>query len=189
MRFRLFPWSGGAALTACAVALGVSTNQNLRSFLVYVLIGTMLFYPLLDRQWRPPGLPKQFRNSAAWAFLMLTAAALLAWKPEYFKPGLSTLVTAALPEEWFFRAYFMTSVGFGLQANLTASLLFSVLHGLTRGWPIAALVFVPSLFYGWLYQRTRDLPLLVLMHALSNIVFMMFIAAYVDRWFPVIATR
>ena len=149
----------------------------------------MLFFPLADREWQPPALPRDFRDSAARSILFLSAAALLAWKPEYLKPGLSTLVTAALPEEWFFRAYFMTSVGFGLQANLTASLLFSVLHGLARGWPIAALVFVPSLFYGWLYQRTRDLPLLVLMHALSNIVFMMFIAAYVDRWFPVIATR
>ena len=185
MRIRLFPWIGGAALTACAAALGASANQNLRSFLVYVLIGTMLFYPLLDRQWRPPGLPKQFRNSAAWAFLMLTAAALLAWKPIYLQPSLSTLFTAALPEEWFFRAYFMTSLGSGLPANLVASVLFSVLHGLTRGWVMAIQVFIPSLLYGWLYQRTRDLPLLVLTHTLSNIVFMMFIANFLGKWFGI----
>ncbi len=185
MRIRLFPWIGGAALTACAAALGASANQNLRSFLVYVLIGTMLFYPLLDRQWRPPGLPKQFRNSAAWAFLMLTAAALLAWKPIYLQPSLSTLFTAALPEEWFFRAYFMTSLGSGLPANLITSLLFSTLHGWTHSWVMAILVFIPSLLYGWLYQRTRDLPLLVLTHALSNIVFMMFIANFLTKWFGI----
>lgn len=33
----------------------------------------------------------------------------------------------------------------------------------------------PSLVYGCLYQRTRDLPLLVLLHALSNLVFVMFL--------------
>ncbi len=120
---------------------------------------------------------------------MLTAAGLCAWKPVYLEPGLSTLVTAALPEEWFFRAYFMTRVGSGFPANLIASVLFCILHGLARGWPIAALVFVPSLFYGWLYQRTRDVPLLVLVHALSNIVFMMFIATDVDRWLAVIAAH
>lgn len=189
MRIRLFPWIGGAALTACAAALEPSANQDIGNFLVYVLIGTMLFYPLLDRQWRPPGLPGQFRNGAAWGLLILAAATLFAWKPAYLEPGLSTLFTAALPEEWFFRAYFMTSVGSGFSANLIASIVFSTLHGLARGWPIAALVFVPSLFYGWLYQRTRDLPLLVLVHTLSNIVFMIFIAADINRWLAVIAAH
>jgi len=36
----------------------------------------------------------------------------------------------------------------------------------------------PSLVYGWLYQRTRDLPLIVLLHALSNLVFVMFLSRY-----------
>ncbi len=48
----------------------------------------------------------------------------------------------------------------------------------------ALLVFLPSLFYGWLYQRTRDLPLLVLVHALSNLVYVMFLAGYVATWAP-----
>ena len=185
MRSRIFPWIGGAGLAACAAALGASANQDIVNSLVYVLIGTMLFYPLLDRQWRPPGLPKQIQNGAAWGVLILTAAALFAWKPIYLGPGLSTLFTAALPEEWFFRAYFMTSLGSGLPANLVASILFSVLHGLTKGWVMAVQVFVPSLFYGWIYQRTRDLPLLVLTHALSNIVFMMFIANFLTKWFGI----
>jgi membrane protease YdiL (CAAX protease family) len=36
----------------------------------------------------------------------------------------------------------------------------------------------PSLAYGWPYQRTRDLPLIVLLHALSNLVFVMFLSRY-----------
>lgn len=91
---------------------------------------------------------------------------------------------AALPEEWFFRAYFMSRVGNGLRANMIASMLFSGLHGLTRGWGAALLVFMPSLFYGWLYQRTRDLPLLVLVHALSNLVYTLFLARIVATWLP-----
>jgi membrane protease YdiL (CAAX protease family) len=76
----------------------------------------------------------------------------------YGEFALATLFLAALPEEWYFRAYFMTRLGNGLQANVVASILFSLMHGLTRGWTTAALVLLPSLLYGWLYQRTRDLP-------------------------------
>ncbi len=114
--------------------------------------------------------------------MLLAGFALLAWKPDYLEPGVSTFLTAALPEEWFFRAYFMSSLGTGVSANVIASVLFSLLHGLTRGWVIAPLVFLPSLFYGWLYQRTRDLPLLVLTHMLSNIVFMVFVTGTFNRW-------
>jgi len=41
-----------------------------------------------------------------------------------------------------------------------------------------ASVLGPSLVYGWLYQRTRDLPLIVLLHTLSNLVFVMFLGRY-----------
>lgn len=92
--------------------------------------------------------------------------------------ALATLLMAAVPEEWFFRAYFMVRVGRGWSANLTSSLLFSLLHWLTHDWLVALLVFVPSLFYGWLYQRTRDLLLLILVHALSNLIFVLFLAGF-----------
>lgn len=102
-----------------------------------------------------------------------------AWTPHYPELVLTGLLFTALPEEWFFRAYFMERMGTGWRANLIASVLFSLTHGLTRDWTTALLVFLPSLFYGWLYQRTRDLPLLVLVHALSNIMFTLFLARYV----------
>lgn len=68
--------------------------------------------------------------------------------------------------------------------TLFSSLLFSLLHGLTRGWTAATLVFPPSLFYGWLYQRTRDLPLLALVHTLSNLVYVLFLARLMATWAP-----
>ena len=89
--------------------------------------------------------------------------------------ALTALLLAALPEEWFFRAYFMMRVGGDIRANLVTSVVFSLLHGLTWGWVTALLVFVPSLFYGWLYRKTRDLVLLVLAHLLSNLVYVMFL--------------
>ncbi len=144
----------------------------------YVLIGLMLFLPLFDRGWRLPNLPRARSHYLTWAGLLIAGAILLVWKPSQAPFALSTLLTAALPEEWFFRAYFMTRQGKGIQANVIASLLFSLLHGLTHGWIVAVQVFAPSLFYGWLYQRTRDLPLLILVHVLSNLFFAIFLSGY-----------
>ena len=139
----------------------------------------MLFLPLLDRQWRIPDLPRSRSHVLAWVALLATGFVLLLWRPSQTPFVLATLLTAALPEEWFFRAYFMTRFGNGIRANLAASLLFSLLHGLTRGWTAALQVFVPSLFYGWLFQRTRDFPLLTLVHALSNLAYTVFLAQFV----------
>jgi membrane protease YdiL (CAAX protease family) len=66
-------------------------------------------------------------------------------------------------------------------ANLVTSLLFCGLHGLTRGGIVGLSVFVPSLFYGWLYQRTRNLPLLVFAHTISNLFFITFLTKPLSR--------
>jgi membrane protease YdiL (CAAX protease family) len=142
----------------------------------------MLFLPLLDRTWPVPRLPKTQFHYLAWTGLLLVIVGLLIWRPSIFVFTLSTLSTTALPEEWFFRAYFMAQLGAGWQANIMASLLFSLLHGLTRDWVTALLVLAPSLFYGWLYQRCRDLPVLVLTHTLSNLVFVLFLAQPMAVW-------
>jgi membrane protease YdiL (CAAX protease family) len=138
----------------------------------------MLFLPLADRRWVLPVARPEPRLIIAWACLAAAGAGLLLWQPAHLGFALATLLLAALPEEWFFRAYFMSRLGKGIRANAIASVLFCLMHGLTRGWTAAVLVFVPSLFYGWLYQRTRDLPLLVLVHALSNLVFVMFFSHF-----------
>jgi membrane protease YdiL (CAAX protease family) len=144
----------------------------------YVLFGLLLFLPLLDRRWTPPALPRSRKNYLGWTGLLTVTAILLTWRPLHAEFALSTLLMAALPEEWFFRAYFMMQLGMGWHANLVSSLLFSVVHGLTWGWMTALLVFIPSLFYGWLYQKTRDLILLVLVHMLSNLVYVAFLRQY-----------
>ena len=111
--------------------------------------------------------------------MLVLGAALLAWRPAALHL-FATLFLAALPEEWFFRGYFMMRLGMGWRANLFASLLFAALHGLTHDWMTAALVFLPSLAYGWLYQRTRDLPLVVLTHAVSNLIYMLGFGAWLQ---------
>lgn len=148
----------------------------------YLLIGLMLGWPLLDRRWQPPPFFQGTANRSVWVSLIAVTSALLIWQPEQVPFAASTLLSAALPEEWFFRAYFMPSIGSGLRANAITSIAFSLVHGLARD-PIAGvLVFFPSLFFGWFYQRTHDLPLLVLVHAMSNLVFMMFLAESVSEW-------
>ena len=139
----------------------------------------MLFLPLFDRGWQIPALPGSRSHILTWIALLIIGIAFLVWRPSETPFALATLLTAALPEEWFFRSYFMTRLGGGIRANIGASLLFSLLHGLTRDWITAALVFAPSLFYGWLYQRTRDVALLTLVHALSNLIYAVFLAQFV----------
>ena len=171
-------WIGAAALV-----VGGAFSYPGRD---YVLIGLMLFVPLMDRHWSPPLLPRARRNFIYWAVLVAITALLLIWQPGQARFALGTLLLAAVPEEWFFRGYFMTRVGRGWRANLVTSLLFSLIHGLIYGWVAAVQVFLPSLFYGWLYQRTKDLPLLILVHALSNVIFVMFIGHFLAAWTSVV---
>ena len=173
---RYLPWISGAILAGGAVFSYPGRD--------YVLVGLMLFLPLLDRGWKIPVFPHSRSHYLIWAGLLISGMALLIWRPSETPFAIATLLTAAIPEEWFFRAYFMTRLGKGRWSNIMASLLFSLMHGLTRGWTAAILVFVPSLFYGWLYQRTRDLPLLVLAHTLSNIIYILFLTGFVATWAP-----
>jgi membrane protease YdiL (CAAX protease family) len=142
----------------------------------------MLFLPLLDRSWRVPALPGSRLHYLAWGALLLASIALLVLQPSAAPFAVATLLMAALPEEWFFRAYFMQRIGAGWRANLVTSLLFSLMHGLSRDGMTALSVFAPSLFYGWLFQRSRDLPLVILVHALSNLVFMLYLARHVAEF-------
>lgn len=168
------PWFGGAVLAGCAAFSFWGQS--------YLLIGLMLAWPLIDRRWQPPPFPRSPRNRFTWFALIAVAGGLLLWQPAQTAFAVSTLLMAALPEEWFFRAYFLASIGAGLRANVTTSVLFALTHALARDPLTGVLVFLPSLFYGWLYQRTQDLPLLVLTHALSNLVFVMFLADRVGGW-------
>lgn len=152
----------------------------------YLITGLLLFLPLADRDWRLPALPHAVPHYLSWAGLLFTMTALLTWWPSYLAYSVITLIATALPEEWFFRAYFMIRQGNGFTANLVTSSFFSLLHGLSRDWITALLVFIPSLLYGWLYQRTKDLPLLILVHTLSNLVFVLFLARPLTTWLGIL---
>ncbi|MDH5767314.1 MAG: CPBP family glutamic-type intramembrane protease [Gammaproteobacteria bacterium] len=110
--------------------------------------------------------------------LILSIAGLAVFKPDYANYALASLIFTALPEEWFFRAYFLSRlesiIRQPLYANLLTSCLFALLHIPTQGW-FGLAVFFPSLLYGWLYQQNRDLILVILLHCLSNLVFVLFI--------------
>lgn len=59
-------------------------------------------------------------------------------------------------------------------ANLAVSLFFALLHLPTQGWSGLS-VFIPSLIFGRIYQANNDLLLVLLLHALSNMVFYLYI--------------
>ena len=167
------PWLSSALITGCAVFIFEG-----RTFL---LTGLMLFLPLLDRSWHPPKISCSRFQLMSWSLCLLSAAGILLFNPAMLTLALTTLLLTALPEEWFFRGYFMSrleQIGFSnISANLSASTLFALLHVPTQGL-FGLSVFFPSLFFGWVYQRSRDLVLVILLHALSNIVFFVFIEEY-----------
>lgn len=157
----VMPWIA-IALLAAAAATPWSGQANL-------LLVLLLLLPLADRRWKPPPLPRRMGQFVVWGALAATIAVMALLFPHQRVYAIETLVFAALPEEWFFRGYLLERLGSNWRANLIASVVFAVLHGLSRSWANAALVFAPSLFFGWLYLRGRDLPLVVLVHALGNL--------------------
>ncbi len=157
---RFFPWFAVGLIGLCAAWDWPGRAS--------VLLALLLLLPLGDRRWQPPALPRVWRHYAVWTALATGLAAIAIFMPSQRAYVLETLIFAALPEEWFFRGWLLDRFGRNGRANLLVSVLFALLHGLARNWTNAALVFVPSLFFGWLYLRTRDLPLVILVHALGN---------------------
>ena len=110
---------------------------------------------------------------------------LVTIEKDYKLIALSTLLLTALPEEWFFRGYFMTriekcSIQLGAyQANIITSVFFTLLHLPTQGlWGLS--VFIPSMIYGWIFQKYNDIVLLVFLHTLSNLIFFIYIQPYLN---------
>jgi membrane protease YdiL (CAAX protease family) len=95
--------------------------------------------------------------------------------------GASTVVLAALPEEYFFRGVLQPAldaeeparrflgapVGRGL---LVTAVLFALCHVALEPSLHSALVFFPGLWFGWLRARTGSIVPGVLFHALANVV-------------------
>ncbi|VAW58710.1 hypothetical protein MNBD_GAMMA11-769 [hydrothermal vent metagenome] len=159
-----------AGLLACAVF-----SYSFRDTLLLLLL---LFLPFLDRAGSFQ-LAQKYKNQLV---LNLTVIALIAVicliRPQAMDLIPAVFFLTALPEEWFFRAYFMQRIealyGSPLKANLISSAVFTVLHLPVQGL-MGLSVFLPSLLFGWLYQQKKDFLLVVLLHLLFNLVFIVLV--------------
>jgi membrane protease YdiL (CAAX protease family) len=138
----------------------------------------LLFLPFLDRSWSfqlNKNYQYRFYLNALVVFFIIFISVL---RPQAINliPGI--LLLTALPEEWFFRVYLLKRLenfcNSQFMANLITSVFFSLLHLPTQG-AMGLSVFIPSLFFGWLYQQKRDFILLVLVHALFNLFYMLIV--------------
>lgn len=64
--------------------------------------------------------------------------------------------------------YFSKQLGPVSIANILTSLVFATAHALVLS-PIAALVFIPSLIFGWCYERSGKVILPIFLHATYNL--------------------
>ena len=137
----------------------------------------MLFLPFIDQQWQVPKFKPYSHRKTLWVVLVFSVILILIANPQELSFILYTLLVVALPEEWFFRGYFMQRVELicnsKLRANIITSVFFAILHVPAQG-VFGMSVFVPSLVLGWLYQLRQDMVLIILIHALSNLVYLLY---------------
>ncbi len=130
----------------------------------------------------PPGF---FFYHLAWldhAVAMPAAAALV----DAALKSLMLALTAAVPEEFFFRGWLQETalarhdkpaILFITRKNLFSSALFGLAHGIAFLNPLSAATFFPSLLFGWLTERSGgSIVPAVILHAVSNLVLFLLLA-------------
>ena len=123
---------------------------------------------------REPGAawPRVERSSLWLGGCAAGAALWLHW------PGALLLVLAPVVEELLFRAGLQEALlrrgSSPWAANGLATLAFALLHGVSRSWPLAALVVLPSLLLGRVYQQRRSLAHVVALHSAMNVFWLAF---------------
>lgn len=157
------------------VCVALFSQQNREWFLPILF----LLLPLADRRWLMPAILFRLKSLISWAVLVFAMTALLLHRPDILDLFTVMVLVAALPEEWFFRAYLQKRLGNSVVAVLFVSLIFSFMHSFSRGPMLAALVFIPSVFFGWVYKKTDDLVVVVMLHALSNLVYYIYLESYI----------
>ena len=166
-------------VTILFVMLAVALfSQQSRDWILPILF---LLSPFLDRDWKVSAVLWGKRSSVNWVILGVAIAVLLVRNLDVLNLFIVMGMVAALPEEWFFRAYLQTRLGNGIVAMLIVSLLFSLMHYITRDSMVAVLVFMPSIFFCWIYKKTNDIVLVVMLHALSNLVYYIYLEAYINE--------
>jgi len=172
----------GAAILACAVFDFIVINNDWRT---YSLISLLLFLPFLDSTWSIPKTPSYKFKYVLWLITLGITTPILILNSSYISTAIAILFLTAIPEEWFFRAYFMAQLQKKTHntwySNIITSIFFASLHMPTQGL-FALSIIIPSLFFGWVYQRTNDIVLICLLHTLSNIIFLTYITQYIHEY-------
>lgn len=169
-------------LFSLSVLLSAAVVLMVFSWDMRLLLLLLLFLPLLDKKWlnqlsqnKNFFKQKKLNTYTLTSLVFLFVTAIVSITTNHFELFFRSLLFAAIPEEWYFRAYLMTKLGKGFRSNVMTSFVFSLLHGITRGWLVGLWVFVPSLIYGWFYQRTNNILLVITMHAISNMVYLVWL--------------
>jgi membrane protease YdiL (CAAX protease family) len=77
----------------------------------------------------------------------------------------------AFSEELFFRVYLLSYF-----SNLLTSILFTIPHTIIYQDLHSFVTFFPSLFYGFVYQKTKSFSLVVVLHFISNEFYVVFLS-------------
>lgn len=137
----------------------------------WVLPILFLLLPFIDHKWRLPQVSLGKRALISWLIITFVICLLLLLNTQQIELFIVMLFVAALPEEWFFRAYLQKRLGNSITAILVVSLMFTSMHFITNNSFVSLLVFIPSVFFGWVYKKTDDMVFVVMLHALSNLLF------------------
>lgn len=141
-----------------------------------------LLLPFFDLHWRIPKILFKKKFLISWIIFSVVIIVLLFQNTQLVGLFTVMVLVAALPEEWFFRAYLQKQFRNGLGAVLIVSLMFTLMHYIVRGSVEACLVFIPSVFFGWTYKKTGDLMFVVILHAFSNLVYYVYLESYVKMF-------
>ena len=136
---------------------------KLRTFLISLGLALPVWvavYLAISAGWSLPEIPPQILGWL-WVVLVFPVAEELA-----FRGFLMGLLGKLLPKRGF---------KFVTLNNFMTSLLFSIAHLLTRSLTLGLLVFVPSLWLGWVREKTSSIFLCAAIHVSWNLGF--FVAA------------
>lgn len=123
----------------------------------YVLVFVVLLVPLIFLE------KERFGLSSYWNLAVFTLI------PTVYIVGINYTISTfilAFSEELFFRAYLMK-----YYSNLTVSAMFVIPHLILYPDLHSFLTFFPSMFFGYVYIRTKSLLFSTLLHTFSNIIY------------------
>ncbi len=159
-----------------AILLGCAVFDY--EFRDYLLILCLFFLPFVDRSWSIQASQEYSYKRHLRISLFVILVGVFIVNIESFYLLAAIVLFNALPEEWFFRAYFMSTIESfcksRIKANIITSSMFALMHLPMQGL-IGLSTFFPSLFMGWMYQKNRDFMLLVMVHAIFNYIFILFL--------------